>query len=163
MPFKRTVGRKTMYAMLQSHCLACRMTCKSVSGHVTRQVRGPPPAPVLQLCSDLISCSHADGQGQYIDLQPHMAALPLLERRSEHNPAVDPRDVYRGLEYSWHGLYALALSPSDFPGMQLQVPAPRPVEASTHFTRCTCHCRAAALAVPCEAPERAVQCLHSTV
>lgn len=56
-----------------------------------------------------------------MDLRRRMVALPLLERRSEHMPPVAPSEVYRGLEYAWHGLYALALRASDFPGLQLQV------------------------------------------
>lgn len=67
-----------------------------------------------------------------------MAALPLLERQSEYNPAVAPQDVYHGLEYSWHGLYALALSPADFPGMQLQVTALPAVEAIMHSVAFPC-------------------------
>lgn len=82
-------------------------------------VAGPPASHPRPTCR--ATCACADGRRGHVDLRRRMVALPLLERRSEHMPPVAPSEVYRGLEYAWHGLYALALRAPDFPGLQLQV------------------------------------------
>jgi hypothetical protein len=57
-----------------------------------------------------------------LDLKPFLFSLPLLEASRQHNPQVMPREVYTGMEYSWHGTYILSISPDSLPGMKIQVP-----------------------------------------
>lgn len=77
-------------------------------------------AAALETPSQIDAWCRAGGV-QYVDLRPRVVPMPMLEKRSEHNPSLSPRDIYDGLEYSWHGLYAIFISRADFQDAQLQV------------------------------------------
>eukprot|EP00892_Ulva_mutabilis_P005156 jgi/Ulvmu1/3011/UM015_0051.1 len=73
-----------------------------------------------QLQIGVTAINLTDGQPQYIDLRAQLTAFPLFAMRGQHKPPTKPADVYKGIEYTWHSMSAVSVSPSDFPGLQLQ-------------------------------------------
>jgi hypothetical protein len=69
----------------------------------------------------LLCFSLHTGEATVVDLSTALTAMPLAQRRKQHNRKIAPDNVYAGLQYDWHATYMIALNPSSFPNMLLQV------------------------------------------
>jgi hypothetical protein len=74
----------------------------------------------MELCTFLCFPLHT-GEATVVDLSTALTAIPLAQRRKQHNPKIAPDNVYAGLQYDWHATYMIALNPSSFPNVLLQV------------------------------------------